>query len=152
MCGWPLPTCLHRTLQIHICPKALLQSSLRGPNESMKPVNGHSSCLTAHSSSPYLVLHGLVDPVDQPGERLSIDGFGQSISGIDGVISHERTENLYSERKSVEACLETQNDTSTRVCVPDLHWLRSFCTPTPRGDCQRQHRAAVEAVNTVFIH
>lgn len=53
-----------------------------------------------YHSSPHLVLHGLIDPVDQPGESLPIDGFGQGISGIDGMIDCEWAEDLYSETKS----------------------------------------------------
>ena len=63
---------------------------------SSLPVTDHvSSTLLSH-----LVLHGLVDPVDQPGEGLPIDRFGQGISGVDGVIDREWTEDLYSERSS----------------------------------------------------
>lgn len=42
----------------------------------------------------HLVLHGLINPVDQPGKSLSIDGFGQSVSDIDGVVYCEWTEDL----------------------------------------------------------
>lgn len=56
------------------------------------------SLVTYSSSHP--VLHGLIDPVDQPGEGLSIDGFSQGISGIDGMIDCERAEDLYRETKS----------------------------------------------------
>lgn len=49
------------------------------------------------SSPPHFVLHGLVDPVDQPGEGLSIDGFGQRVSHIDGMIDCERAEHLESD-------------------------------------------------------
>lgn len=51
-------------------------------------------------TSPHLVLHGLIDPVDQPGEGLSIDSFGQGISGVDGMVNCEWAEDLYSETKS----------------------------------------------------
>lgn len=63
-------------------------------------------------SSPHLVLHGLVDPVDQPGEGLPIDGFGQSVSGIDGMIDGEWAEDLYDETKStlnLKHCIEKLN-------------------------------------------
>lgn len=95
------PTCLHKKPQIHICPKALSQSSLRDPDESKKSVNAHPHCLDSVShSSPHLVLHGLIDGVDQPGESLPVDGFGQGVSGIDGMIDREWGEDLRSKTKS----------------------------------------------------
>lgn len=48
----------------------------------------------------HLVLHGFIDPVDQPGESLPVDRFSQSISSIDGVIDRERAEDLHGETKS----------------------------------------------------
>lgn len=59
-------------------------------------VSQYSSSLPTicHLSYTYLVLHGLVDPIDQPGEGLPIDGFGQGVSGIHGMISRERAEDL----------------------------------------------------------
>ncbi len=76
---------------------------MKGPGESFEV---SKVVLTARDlspvspvSSPHLVLHGLVDPVDQPGERLPIDGFGQGVSGIDGVIDGEWAEDLFRETK-----------------------------------------------------
>lgn len=46
---------------------------------------------------PHLVLHGGVDLIDQPGERVSVDGFSQSVSGIEGVVDRERAEDLRGE-------------------------------------------------------
>lgn len=66
-------------------------------DEIIRSVNLILTVWDLSHSSPHLVLHGLVDPVDQPGEGLSIDGFGQSISGIDGMIDCEWAEDLYVE-------------------------------------------------------
>lgn len=68
---------------------------------NIKSVHTHPHCLEFFTHlSPHLVLYGLVDPVDQPGEGLSIDGFGQGIPGIDGMIDCEWAEDLYSKTKS----------------------------------------------------
>lgn len=44
--------------------------------------------------SANLILHGIINLVDQPGKGASIDGFGQGISGIDGMVHCERAEHL----------------------------------------------------------
>lgn len=59
-----------------------------------------SYSVVSHSSPPNLVLYGVVDPVDQPGESLPIDSFGQGISGIDGMINCEWAEDLHIEENS----------------------------------------------------
>lgn len=50
----------------------------------------------------HLVLHGLIDPADQPGKGLSINGFSQSISHINGMIQCEWAENLYRKIKKIK--------------------------------------------------
>lgn len=59
-----------------------------------------SYSVVSHTSPPHLVLYGVVDPVDQPGESLPIDSFGQGISGIDGMINCEWAEDLHIEENS----------------------------------------------------
>ena len=63
-------------------------------NISKKHVTVWGFLNVTHTSLLHLVFHGIIDPVDQPGEGLSIDGFSQGISGIDGMINCEWTEDL----------------------------------------------------------
>lgn len=44
--------------------------------------------------SANLISHGVVDFIDQPGEGASIDGFGEGISGIDGMVRCEWAQHL----------------------------------------------------------
>lgn len=46
------------------------------------------------SSSSHLILHWLIDLVDQPGESLSIDGFGQCVPDVDSMVNRKGAENL----------------------------------------------------------
>lgn len=89
---------------------------------------------------PHLVLHGSVDLIDQPGEGVPVDGFSQSISGIEGVVNRERAEDLRGESPVTdkfhitEACLSLN--------APDQSWLRSFGTSALPGDCEHPLQGA----------
>lgn len=110
----------------------------------IKSVPARPHCLSLIMMLSHLVLHGLVDPVDQPGEGLPVDGFGQGISGVDGVVDCERTEDLYKRDKikgKVQAVHENTTINKPQVIlthVPDRTGLRSSCTSVPLGGCEHQ--------------
>lgn len=87
--------------------------------------------ITAHWS-PYLVLYGRVNLIDQPGERVSVDGFSQSISGVEGVVDRERAEDLPGESLITSKFQLTGARWSLNA--PGRFWPRSFGMSALPGD------------------
>lgn len=78
---------------------------------------------------------------------MSVDGFSQSVSGVEGVVDRERAEDLRGEGPIVDKFHQTEACLSLNT--PARFWPRSFGTSALPGDCEHPLPGAAGGENEV---